>query len=91
MATIEELRRQIQRERNIAQGKKEIAQIGFEKSKLEKELAELRKQNSGKGDYKKDLAYLGRGLQKMGSNLLNVAGTARKNLESKEKGLGLFG
>ena len=90
MATIEELRRQINKEKNILQGKKEIIQIGYEKNKLEKELEELRKKNSGKRDYKKDLESLGRGLQKMGSNLLNVASTARKNLESKEKGLGLF-
>lgn len=77
MATLEELRRENERLRNVAKAKEEQEEIGRERARLEKENSLLR--NPGRVKAIKVLKITGRGLGIMGKGLLNVG---RKGIEA---------
>lgn len=90
MATIEELRREIKRQKNINQGINEMQELAKEKQRLELEYKMLKEVNSKKTNWSK----IGSEIKDIGGKIMKVANQGRRNLEAKDKkygGLGLFG
>ena len=86
MATIEELRKKIQQQKNINAGIKEMRELALEKEKLEKEYVRLKKENTRKTNW----AKIGGELKTIGNNILDVANRGREELEKRDKKRGLF-
>jgi hypothetical protein len=87
MATINKLRREIDKQKGINSGLKELKELSKEKERLELEYNLLKRDGKPKTNWGK----IGGELKNMGNKLMDVANEGRKNLESKDrKGLGLW-
>ena len=88
MVTTEQLRKQIERQKNVNMGIKEMRELSKEKERLELEFNMLKGENKPKTSWSK----IGGELKGIGNKIIKVANESRKDLEAKNKqgGLGLF-
>jgi len=97
MVTIEELRREVQKEKNFAEAKRDIEGVQTEKTKLKKELFKLRfkRQNPKLVRTGQILSQIGKKgfntLDKLGANLEEAdrkrKEALKKSLKKKKKGI----
>lgn len=87
MVTINKLKQEIDKQKSINTGLKELKELSKEKERLVLEYNLLRRDGKPKTNWSK----IGGELKNMGNKLMDVANEGRKNLEAKnKKGLGLF-
>lgn len=84
MATIEELRREISKQKDINLSIQEMRKLEDEKRKLELELKSLKRQNKW-GNSMESFQKIGAELKKAGSKFMEEAGKAKRNMEINEK------
>jgi adenylate kinase len=80
---IDDLKRQIQKEKNILKGKDEMRKLEQERLQLEAELKRIKAEN--RGSKTQTLRKVGGELKTMGNKLLGYAQKARVNMEAREK------
>jgi hypothetical protein len=84
-----QLKKQIERQKSINAGIKELKELSKEKQRLELEYNMLKNENKPKTNWSK----IGTELKGIGNKIMETAHEARENLERKEKkqpGLGFF-
>ena len=81
MVTSKQLKKQIDKQKNINMGIKTIRDLSKEKQRLELEYKMLKEENKPKKSWSK----IGNELKGLGNKIIASANEGRKNIEAKEK------